>query len=299
MIPKRSEDLSKNDGGILRSGARRTGTTAPGGPVIGDIWFDTSQGALKVWNGTLWIVAGSGGAGSVTSPGIELYHPASTPYIDFHRAANPTGDGGADFNVRLINSASGVLELVSGSLVASSGRVVAGGASTGDAETLETHGGGSGISIRDRDNNGLRSVVYSNAGRGRLWRGNDVLTWTSSEIQLDVRTLGPNDRPLVECVAGSALTGGGAEVGIIMQAGTTVINYAAGNSNFSYPAGFPHGVLSVVIINGDSGGSAGGPNVVYSTSNTSTVASGTSAVSGSTGAGINGNSRLNFIVVGW
>lgn len=50
-------------------------------------------------------------AGQQVTPGLELYHPAATPYIDFHRAASPAGDAGADYNVRLINSGSGELTM--------------------------------------------------------------------------------------------------------------------------------------------------------------------------------------------
>lgn len=43
--------------------------------------------------------------------GIELYHPSSTPYIDFHRAANAAGDSSADFNVRMINESDNVVNI--------------------------------------------------------------------------------------------------------------------------------------------------------------------------------------------
>lgn len=52
----------------------------------------------------------------IVKSGIELYHPAPTPFIDFHRAADPAGDADADYNVRLINNASGYLELLGGRL---------------------------------------------------------------------------------------------------------------------------------------------------------------------------------------
>lgn len=43
--------------------------------------------------------------------GIEIYHSSSTPYIDFHRAANEAGDASADYNIRLMNNPAGWLEL--------------------------------------------------------------------------------------------------------------------------------------------------------------------------------------------
>lgn len=314
-----SGGLSKNDNGTLRVGNRLPQDTPPKGEIIGDLWYDTTVSSLKSWNGTSWVQVGSSAITNWELNDKTLFLRDDTDGC--HRLKFVSGTQGD------LSSMDGIAVMGNGRSAlfsASCGSGSAGGNwrfiwdSNGDcycsenlyvgnaanaaidsAEAITTSGATSGISMRDRDNSAVRSVVYSNAGFGRLWRGGDCLIWRSGEVQLEVRTLGPNDRPLVECVAGSSLTGSGTETGIIMQAGTIVINYGAGNSNFSYPTGFPHGVLSVVIINGDSGGSAGGPNVVYSTSNTSTTASGTSAVVGATGAGINGNARLNYIVVGW
>lgn len=61
------------------------------------------------------LAATSGGV--MTSPGLELYHPSSTPYIDFHSAASPAGDSNADYNIRLINDATGQLSVLGGKLV--------------------------------------------------------------------------------------------------------------------------------------------------------------------------------------
>lgn len=101
--------LSKNDNGTLRVGNRMPSDTAPKGEIIGDLWYDTSVSSLKVWNGSTWVGAASGVA--IITPGFEIYHPANTPYIDFHRAANPAGDSNADFNVRFINDADNVMRL--------------------------------------------------------------------------------------------------------------------------------------------------------------------------------------------
>lgn len=54
--------------------------------------------------------------GAAFSPGIELYNPSSTPFVDFHRAANPAGDSSADYNMRIINDASGILSVLGGKL---------------------------------------------------------------------------------------------------------------------------------------------------------------------------------------
>lgn len=41
-------------------------------------------------------------SGAVIYTGVELYQSGSTPYIDFHNAANPVGDSNADFSARII-----------------------------------------------------------------------------------------------------------------------------------------------------------------------------------------------------
>ncbi len=104
-------------GAIRRVGARRPGPTAPNGEIMGDLWYDTANLTLNVWNGTNWqLVAASGPSvgTNVFYNGLELYHPASTPFIDFHRAVNPAGDGSADYNMRIINNTNGYLEVFGG-----------------------------------------------------------------------------------------------------------------------------------------------------------------------------------------
>lgn len=44
--------------------------------------------------------------------GLELGHPSSTPYIDFHRNANP--EEATDYNIRLINESNGYLVMYGG-----------------------------------------------------------------------------------------------------------------------------------------------------------------------------------------
>lgn len=46
--------------------------------------------------------------------GVELYQVSGTPYIDFHRAADSAGDGGADYDIRLINEANDYLVMYGG-----------------------------------------------------------------------------------------------------------------------------------------------------------------------------------------
>ncbi len=109
---------------IRRIGARRPGPVAPKGQVPGDIWYDTANLTLNVWTGTYWQIVSGAGISPGTSAfynGLELYQPASTPYIDFHRAANSAGDGGADYDVRLILDANDRLSLIGGGLRMSAG----------------------------------------------------------------------------------------------------------------------------------------------------------------------------------
>lgn len=81
--------------------------------AVNDIVWILRTGGVLIVMGKLGL---SVGGASYISPGLELYHPASTPYIDFHRAVNPAGDSNADYNVRLINDEASYLHLVAGSM---------------------------------------------------------------------------------------------------------------------------------------------------------------------------------------
>lgn len=109
------------------------------------------------------------------SDGIELYQSASTPYIDFHRAADPAGDAGADYNVRLINDASGRLSLLGGYFFATGG-ITAGPNAFSDPEPVTTTGSSSGISMRSRSDNTDRWVIYPTSGELRIWHNADRFT---------------------------------------------------------------------------------------------------------------------------
>lgn len=65
----------------------------------------------KFFSGMTSTTSSSGEVKYLYEGGVELYHPASTPYIDFHQAASPAGDSNADFNVRIINDAANRLRL--------------------------------------------------------------------------------------------------------------------------------------------------------------------------------------------
>lgn len=105
------QDLNSGIEGVRRFGPRVPSNAEPNGQVKGDLWYDLANFALKVWNGTDWVGVASG-TGQAVTPGMELYHPSGTPFIDFHRAASPAGDSYADYNVRLINEANNDLRLM-------------------------------------------------------------------------------------------------------------------------------------------------------------------------------------------
>lgn len=74
--------------------------------VIGKVGAAGTATSGSPWTST----TGQGGAIQSTV-GLELYHPSSTPHIDFHRAGSSAGDSNADYNVRLINEANDTLAL--------------------------------------------------------------------------------------------------------------------------------------------------------------------------------------------
>lgn len=104
--------------------------------------------------------------------GLELYHVSSTPYIDFHRGANPAGDGNADYNMRLINNAAGQLHVLGGQLWVNSS----------SATNLKSEGAGAGLSLGNRDGAANPWVFYSpQADDLRIWRGGDLGYWRYGE----------------------------------------------------------------------------------------------------------------------
>lgn len=104
----------KRETNIRRLAPRQPSPTFPQSPVAGDIWYETDAKILWLYNGSGWVVILAQGFVAGTTnflDGLELYHPAGTPYIDFHRSANAAGDSNADFNVRLINNAANILHV--------------------------------------------------------------------------------------------------------------------------------------------------------------------------------------------
>lgn len=63
------------------------GTTAPSGPVIGQLWYDSATGTIKVWNGTSW-----GAVGGVTGNYAPLENPTGGQN-NYAPLASPTFTG--------------------------------------------------------------------------------------------------------------------------------------------------------------------------------------------------------------
>lgn len=84
-------------------------------PVSGDPVWIMQNGTDMLVVGKTKTGAGGTQSASIFGDGLELYHSASTPYIDFHRAANPAGDSNADYNIRFINDATDTIHIAAGS----------------------------------------------------------------------------------------------------------------------------------------------------------------------------------------
>lgn len=258
-----------------------------------------------------------GSSSSVTfmNAGIELYQAGSTPFIDFHHAASPAGDSNADFNVRFINSVSNFLTIQPAS--SAQGGLLVGLSSAGGPAAFVGNDASYG-NVYAQFSHALNLA----AGRYALLQGGfgsgDQNTYLNcvSGAQINFR-LNNNTQMYMDTngsfhgiVAGASgsfgevwpggtWTGGGTPKDFLIQAGTVVLNFGGGNQNITYPTAFPNGVLCCVVVNGDSGGSAGGAATVLSVSNPSLSGCGISDVASTTGAGINGNVRVNFIAVGY
>lgn len=111
----------------LRFAAQTTATATAGSAANGYTRIETGSSSTDNISGvrvlagmsiatgdTVWVlrtgeallvigpVRGAIGGGGYFADGLELYHPGSTPYLDFHAAANPAGDANADYAWRLI-----------------------------------------------------------------------------------------------------------------------------------------------------------------------------------------------------
>lgn len=225
--------------------------------------------------------------------GLELYHPSSTPYVDFHRATSPAGDSNADYDVRLINDANDQLSLAGGKL-AINGTTIYG---TVDRNWFKDSELSSGAGLRVGAAWGIYGI-YSESGQV-------VVGSADGRIYLNGQAYGPSiaNNTFAECVAGANVYNGGTGLpgtrNYIIQAFTQVQNFTTGNANITFPAAFPRGVLTVVMSNGDSAGSAGGAFALLSTSNYSLTGCGVSCANASNNTYITGAVRMNIVAVGW
>lgn len=74
------------------------------------MWADENFRRIADSINTLLTPSGSG-AGAYVTPGLDIYHPGSSPFVDFHRAADPVGDSNADYSVRIVNDEASALSL--------------------------------------------------------------------------------------------------------------------------------------------------------------------------------------------
>lgn len=65
LLTPQSGGATDNDN-IRRLGPRRPTPVAPGGPIIGDLWYNTTDLTLRAWNGSIWQVIG--GSESIMPP---------------------------------------------------------------------------------------------------------------------------------------------------------------------------------------------------------------------------------------
>ena len=134
--------------------------------------FSVGDTVLVLQTGNSFVVIGKATTSTYGNPefrdGLELYQSASTPYIDFHQAASPAGDSNADYNVRLINDASGYLRFYGGHLEINGGAL---------NDTLIVSGSGGNLRLNGRDG-GAFSALYQNGGLFRVWNsaaGADII----------------------------------------------------------------------------------------------------------------------------
>lgn len=265
--------------------------------------------------------------------GIELYHPTSNPFIDFHNAANPAGDSGADYDWRFIRNTDHMALQKLGATFFSSGafRFYTDGEfdcnhiGVGGDNTLNSgiYCGGGDLNVRDINFVGQSGAFGSDYaqfahwnqraasdGFGFLQRSTGQVyiaaaTGTAIELRINNTTKFSvvsdgslhgvaSGATIAEGRGGSPLLSGGAgNPNFIFHAGTIVFNFVAGNATFTFPVAYTN-IWSVIVCEG--GGTA---NIVVGTSSGTVTGSniGVYAVFGNTGAGINGFVRVNYIIL--
>ena len=262
------------DGSAEFNGVTIRGTLQSSNYVLNTSGWQLNNNGTAFFNGTLTM----GGSGiirtSPNSPRIEIGPGASggTNAITFL-------DGSGIAAGTILVPGSNEIDITAGFTATSTVRVFNGGIQVNaDATTGTSTVQGAAVNITA--SNGFCTIAGS------------------SGIRFSNRLTDHYGYPLASCVAGSTLSGSGSETGIVMQSGTAVLNFSSGNATFTFPTAFPHAILSFVAMNGDSGGSAGGPTAIYSSSGTTISNTGMSLAAPS-GAGVSGNARFNWIAAGY
>lgn len=283
-------------GGVAIPNVRLLGQTTP---IVGDVVVVDFNGPdpLIIGKPSMYGPSLPAEGQLVVSPGVELYHPSSTPYIDFHRGASPASDANADYNVRLINDAAERLRLYSsGSNVefvvnnarigpSPSGAHGAGYASfdhIGRAYTAPNNY----ILLAETSNTYLNAV----AGGGVFLRVNNVDgAYLTSARSFRGAALG-NAGTFIEGRNQNTLVNSGGGPNWIIEVGTVVVSFSGGNGNFTFTAGF--GTVVAIIVSEGGGAS----DTVVGTTNYTGTGTGVYAIRG--GAAVTGLIRVNYIVMG-
>lgn len=160
------------------------GTTIAGVRFLASAGFSFGTGDV-VWvdfNGSDPLIIGRSKTGYYASvelfDGVDIYHTGSTPYVDFHRAANPGGDSFADYNMRIINDVANWLAIRGGGMYIPGGQLRAG---AGNAEAVvgtwpaDTNYAMFGNQQRSNANSNHYAVLAGAASNTTYIAGTDIL----------------------------------------------------------------------------------------------------------------------------
>lgn len=135
---------------------------APATVANGDTVWVLQQGYVLMVIGAIARSAANWDGAAEFGNGIEIFHPGGTSYIDFHNTA--AGVGTADYNMRMINDATGVLTVRGGRLVVDSTAV----------DNITATGSGATFRLDSRDGTGTW-VMYATGATFRWWKGSDQM----------------------------------------------------------------------------------------------------------------------------
>jgi hypothetical protein len=147
-------DLQKNE---LRQAQVQNLTSAPSGPVKGQLWFDSTNNILKWWDGTQWVNAmGGAGVGSPVNPGDavnKLYADNLSQGLDAKASVH------AATTANIANLATGAPNTLDGITLVANDRVLVKDQTTQSA-------------------NGIYTVTTLGTGANGVWaRATDMDTW--------------------------------------------------------------------------------------------------------------------------